>query len=67
MADQRGADRESTYKAARIGAGSRATVHCGVKNLSVTGARLRVEDPQDVPDTSSTWCSTAAKHRGCAG
>jgi hypothetical protein len=35
-AEQRRAERESTYKAARIGAGSRATLHCGVRNLSAT-------------------------------
>lgn len=31
LSEQRRAERESTYKAARIGAGARATVHCGVR------------------------------------
>ena len=48
MSEQRRAERESTYKAARIGA--RAPLHCGVRNLSATGACLRIDDPQDVPE-----------------
>jgi len=66
MSEQRTAQRESTYKAARIGAGPRATLHCGVRNLSATGACLRIDDPAGRPPTASTSCSTAASRRACA-
>jgi hypothetical protein len=52
MSEQRRAPRESTYKAARIGTGgARATMHCGVRNLSATGACLRLDDTESVPNT----------------
>jgi hypothetical protein len=65
MAEQRRAERESTYKAARIGAGPRATLHCGVRNLSATGACLRVDDPQDVPDTFNLVFDSGEPSRMC--
>ena len=48
MAEQRKFQRESTYKAARIGAGTRATLHCGIRNLSATGACLRVDGGRSI-------------------
>ena len=65
MTDQRTAGRESTYKAARIGAGSRATLHCGVRNLSASGACLRVDDPQDVPDLFNLVFDSGKPSRMC--
>ena len=55
----------STYKAARIGAGARATLHCGVRNLSATGACLRVDDPHDVPDTFNLVFDSGEPSRMC--
>jgi hypothetical protein len=65
MTDQRSSQRESTFKAARIGAGARATLHCGVRNLSATGACLRVDDPQDVPDTFKLVFDSGEPTRTC--
>jgi hypothetical protein len=65
MADQRRSQRESAYKAARVGVGPRATLHCGVRNLSATGARLRVDDPQDVPDTFNLVFDSGEASRTC--
>ena len=65
MAEQRKARRESTYKAARIGAGPRATLHCGARNLSTTGACLRVDDPQDVPDIINLVFDSGEPSRIC--
>jgi hypothetical protein len=65
MSEQRRAERESTYKAARIGTGSRATLHCGVKNLSTTGACLRVDDPSDVPETFHLVFDSGEPSRMC--
>jgi hypothetical protein len=65
MTDQRSSQRESTYKAARIGSSSRATLHCGVRNLSATGARVRVDDPQDVPDTFNLVFDSGEPSRTC--
>jgi PilZ domain len=65
MTEQRRSQRESTYKAARIGAGARATTHCGVRNLSATGACLRVDDPADVPDTFNLVFDSGEPSRSC--
>ncbi len=65
MTDQRKSQRESTYKAARIGTGARAATHCGVRNLSATGACLRVDDPQDVPDTFHLVFDSGEPSRSC--
>lgn len=65
MTEQRRAERESTYKAARIGAGPRATLHCGVRNLSASGACLRVDDPQDVPDIFNLVFDSGEPSRMC--
>jgi hypothetical protein len=49
--DRRAANRERTYKAARIGfAGGRATTGCVVRNLSASGACLGVDNPQEIPE-----------------
>jgi hypothetical protein len=61
MTDQRSSHRE----AARIGAGSRAMLHCGVRNLSATGACLRVDDTQDVPDTFNLVFDSGEPSRTC--
>jgi hypothetical protein len=65
MTEQRRAEREGTYKAARIGAGLRATRHCGVRNLSATGACLRIDDPQDVPDIFNLVFDSGEPSRMC--
>ena len=65
MSEHRRAERESTYKAARIGTGSRAALHCGVKNLSTTGACLRVDDPRDVPETFNLVFDSGESSRMC--
>ena len=65
MTEQRKAHRESTYKAARIGTASRAGMHCGVRNLSATGACLRVDDPADVPDTFHLVFDSGEPSRTC--
>ncbi len=65
MSEHRTAQRESTYKAARIGAGPRATLHCGVRNLSATGACLRVDDPHDVPDIFNLVFDSGEPSRMC--
>ena len=65
MTDQRNSQRESTYKAARIGTGPRATLHCGVRNLSATGACLRVDDPLSVPDTFNLVFDSGEASRTC--
>jgi hypothetical protein len=65
MSELRRAERESTYKAARIGTGPRATLHCGVRNLSATGACLRVDDPQDVPDSFNLVFDSGEPSRVC--
>ncbi len=64
--EQRRAPRESTYKAARIAAGSaRATLHCGVRNLSATGACLRLDDAQGVPNTFNLVFDSGEPSRRC--
>lgn len=66
MDDQRRAPRQSTYKAARIGAeASRATLHCGVRNMSETGACLRLDDTQGIPDTFNLVFDTGEPTRHC--
>ena len=65
MTDQRRSQRESTDKAACVGAGSRATLHCGVRNLSATGVCLRVDDPQDVSDTFNLVVHSGEPSRTC--
>jgi PilZ domain len=65
MSEQRKSQRQSTYKAARIGGGPRATLHCGVRNLSATGACLRVDDPQDVPATFNLVFDSGEPSRMC--
>ena len=65
MSEQRRSQRESTYKAARIGAGTRATMHCGIRNLSPTGACLRVDDPQDVPEFFNLVFDSGEPSRSC--
>jgi PilZ domain-containing protein len=66
MQDQRRAERESTYKAARIGAGTqRANVHCGVRNLSPTGACLRVDDPHEIPEAFNLVFDSGEPTRQC--
>jgi len=64
MSEQRRAERENTYKAARIGAGARATLHCGVWNLSATGACLRVDDPSRPACARS--CGAVRARSACA-
>jgi PilZ domain-containing protein len=66
MTELRRALRESTYKAARIGAGSmRAALHCGVRNLSDTGACLRLDDAQAVPDSFHLVFDSGEPSRQC--
>jgi hypothetical protein len=66
MDDHRRAPRESTYKAARIGGGSaRATLHCGVRNLSATGACLRLDDAESVPNTFQLVFDSGEASRQC--
>ena len=65
MGEHRRSERESTYKAARIGAGPRATLHCGVRNLSPTVACLRVDDPQDIPDSFNLVFDSGEPSRVC--
>ncbi len=66
MTEQRRAQRESTYKAARIGAGGgRAALHCGVRNLSATGACLRLDDAQAVPDRFHLVFDSGEPSRQC--
>ncbi|HEY4922751.1 MAG TPA: PilZ domain-containing protein [Xanthobacteraceae bacterium] len=66
MVDHRRATRESTYKAARIGGGSaRATLHCGVRNLSATGACLRLDDAESVPSTFQLVFDSGEASRQC--
>ena len=65
MSEQRRAQRESTYKAARIGAGGRADLHCGVRNLSGTGACLKVDDPQEIPASFNLVFDSGEPTRQC--
>jgi hypothetical protein len=66
MSELRRAPRESTYKAARIGAGgARATLHCGVRNLSATGACLRVDDTEGVPNVFQLVFDSGEASRQC--
>jgi hypothetical protein len=66
MSEQRRAQRESTYKAARIGSGSgRAALHCGVRNLSDTGACLRVDDTHAVPESFHLVFDSGEPSRQC--
>ena len=65
ISEQRSSERASTYKAARIGTGVRATVHCGVRNLSVSGACLRVDDPAEVPATFHLVFDSGEPSRMC--
>ena len=63
--DKRRAARESTYKVARIGGGGRASIHCGVRNLSATGACLRLDDAQQIPDRFNLVFDSGEPSRLC--
>jgi len=66
MAEQRRAGREATYKAARIGVGAqRAVIHCGIRNLSDTGACLRLDDPNGVPESFNLVFDSGEPSRLC--
>jgi hypothetical protein len=52
MAEKRKVARHRTYKAARIAfSGGRSVISCLVRNLSVKGACLLVDNPIGIPDS----------------
>ncbi len=43
----------------------RATLHCGIGNLSATGTCLRADDPQYLPDTFNRVFDSGEPSRIC--
>ena len=66
MNDLRQAPRLTTYKAARIGCnGRRAVINCEVRNLSATGACLRLDGTGTLPDTFNLVFDSGEPSRMC--
>lgn len=66
MAEQRTAPREKTYKAARVGfGGRRAQIYCLVRNLSLAGACISLDDPTEIPDEFNLVFDSGEASRTC--